>query len=301
MFNKSYTIDYVVFVMKDYGMTKSWTLLRTTVVETIDYPVPRSDLYGDSRFIHYLKNCEILSANEVHFNEYDLILYDTKHKKARKLEIHGVSELTNIMTYVGSLTSLETVHEIVCWWSRKDRVFSWHRKKNSAKSDLKYAKWFSDDSMVRTWLINSIQSMISTGYLFSNNAHLIWELLHKVYSQREDNARIFQLSNEIGNFKQGTQTLGMYAKIYANIVEKTQVYTRRHPGRQPPTPGYQASSIAPGLPPAIDSPLSGIEPSPNASIPVTTDDDSPISHSDDDRPIAIRKEKRNAGKPDRYS
>ncbi|KAF6155410.1 hypothetical protein GIB67_019936 [Kingdonia uniflora] len=51
------------------------------------------------------------------------------------------------------------------------------------------------------------------------------------------------------------------------------------------------SSVAPGLPPAIDSPLSGIEPSPTASIPVTTDDDSPVSHSDDDRPIAIRKEK----------
>ncbi|KAF6169424.1 hypothetical protein GIB67_021427 [Kingdonia uniflora] len=72
-------------------------------------------------------------------------------------------------------------------------------------------------------------------------------------------------------------------------------------GRQPPTPDCQASSVAPGLPPAIDSPLSGIEHSPTASILVTTDDDSPVSHSDDDRPIAIQKEKRNAGKPDRYS
>ncbi|KAF6150764.1 hypothetical protein GIB67_020847 [Kingdonia uniflora] len=49
-------------------------------------------------------------------------------------------------------------------------------------------------------------------------------------------------------------------------------------GRQPPTPDCQASSVAPGLPPAIDSPLSGVEPSPAASIPVITDNDSPISH-----------------------
>ncbi|KAF6153452.1 hypothetical protein GIB67_030604, partial [Kingdonia uniflora] len=64
--------------------------------------------------------------------------------------------------------------------------------------------------------------------------------------------------------------------------------------RQPPIPDCQTSFVAPGLPPAIDSPLSGIgiEPSPTASIPVTTDDDSPVSHSDDDRPIIIRKEKR---------
>ncbi|KAF6167521.1 hypothetical protein GIB67_031722 [Kingdonia uniflora] len=100
---------------------------------------------------------------------------------------------------------------------------------------------------------------IPTGYLFTNNAHLIWESLRKVYSQRENNAWIFQLSNEIGNFKQGTQTLGMYyarlrssweelshydsfiewpasslsenvhippmaAEIYAKIVEKTRVF-----------------------------------------------------------------------------
>ncbi|KAF6168394.1 hypothetical protein GIB67_018234 [Kingdonia uniflora] len=57
---------------------------------------------------------------------------------------------------------------------------------------------------------NSTLLKISAGYLFTNNAHLIWELLRKVYSQRGNNARIFQLSNEIGNFKQGTETLGMY-------------------------------------------------------------------------------------------
>ncbi|KAF6165262.1 hypothetical protein GIB67_030444 [Kingdonia uniflora] len=96
-----------------------------------------------------------------------------------------------------------------------------------AELDPKYAKWFLDDSMV--------------------------------YSQRENNARIFQLSNEVGNFKHGTQTLGIYygrlrssweelshydsfiewptsapskkvpilpmaVEIYAKIVEKTQVF-----------------------------------------------------------------------------
>ncbi|KAF6144353.1 hypothetical protein GIB67_024580 [Kingdonia uniflora] len=217
-------------------------------------------------------------------------------------------------------------------------------------------------------------SSASTHYVASRNHDK-----NKVYSQRENNARIFQLSNEIGNFKQGTQTLGMYyvrlrssweelsnydsfiewsasvpsekalipptaAEIYAKIVENTR--SRRSPmppisgipsetsvmairyaypappsvlsqtshtsslslsplptasGCQPPIPDCQASFVAPGLPPAIDSPLSSIEPSPTASIPVTTDDDSLVSHSNDNRPIVIRKEKRNTGKSDRYS
>ncbi|KAF6165472.1 hypothetical protein GIB67_028031 [Kingdonia uniflora] len=79
----------------------------------------------------------------------------------------------------------------------------------------------------------------------------------------------------------------------------TTVYTPRHPGRQPPTPNCQASSVPLTSSPVTDSPLSEIEPSPTSYIPVTTDDDSHVSHSDDDddRPITIRKEKRNARKP----
>ncbi|KAF6173031.1 hypothetical protein GIB67_006407 [Kingdonia uniflora] len=75
--------------------------------------------------------------------------------------------------------------------------------------------------------------------------------------------------------------------VSPSLLRPLQVYTRRHPGRQPPTLDCQTSSVALGLPPAIDSPLSGIGPSPTASIPITTDDDSPVSRSDDDRPIAI--------------
>ncbi|KAF6165972.1 hypothetical protein GIB67_012869 [Kingdonia uniflora] len=51
MFGKSYTIDYVVFVMRDYGVKESWTLLHTTGVETIDYPTPHSDRCDDLRLI----------------------------------------------------------------------------------------------------------------------------------------------------------------------------------------------------------------------------------------------------------
>ncbi|KAF6166192.1 hypothetical protein GIB67_023902 [Kingdonia uniflora] len=75
-----------------------------------------------------------------------------------------------------------------------------------------------------------MQPTISVRYLFTNNAHLIWESLRKVYSQRENNARIFQLSNEIGNFKHASTPSEKVlipptaAEIYAKIVEKTRVF-----------------------------------------------------------------------------
>ncbi|KAF6156985.1 hypothetical protein GIB67_039746, partial [Kingdonia uniflora] len=105
-------------------------------------------------------------------------------------------------------------------------------EKEPANSYPKYAKWFSDDYMVKTWLINYMQPTISVGYLFTNNTHLIWESLRKVYSQRENNARIFQLSNEIENVKQWTAsapsekvlTPPTAIEIYAKIVEKIRVF-----------------------------------------------------------------------------
>ncbi|KAF6152157.1 hypothetical protein GIB67_005803, partial [Kingdonia uniflora] len=43
--------------------------------------------------------------------------------------------------------------------------FLLNTEKERAESDLKYAKWFSDDSMVRTLLINFMQLTISAGEL----------------------------------------------------------------------------------------------------------------------------------------
>ncbi|KAF6146571.1 hypothetical protein GIB67_008857 [Kingdonia uniflora] len=200
-------------------------------------------------------------------------------------------------------------------------------EKEPVESDPKYAKWFSDDLMVRTWLINFMQSTISVGYLFTNNAHLIWELLRKgTQTLGMHYARLRSSWEELSHYDSfiewpASAELSHYdsfiewpasapsenipipptaAEIYVKIVEKTVryaypappsvplqtshtssplaflryqqlpatlaprersviivVYTQRHPGRQPPTPDCQASSVAPGLPPAIDSPLSG--------------------------------------------
>ncbi|KAF6160348.1 hypothetical protein GIB67_019117 [Kingdonia uniflora] len=59
----------------------------------------------------------------------------------------------------------------------------------------------------------------------------------------------------------------------------------------PSVPSQTSHTSLPSISPLPATATSGIEPSSTASIPVTTDDDSPVSHSDDDRPIVIPKEK----------
>ncbi|KAF6168352.1 hypothetical protein GIB67_018192 [Kingdonia uniflora] len=101
--------------------------------------------------------------------------------------------------------------------------------------DPKYAKWFLD-SMVRTWLINSMQPKIFAGYLFADNAYLIWESFFKgtqtmgmYYSKLRSsweevshydsfiNSRASAPSTEV-------PTLPTAIEIYAKIVEKTRVF-----------------------------------------------------------------------------
>ncbi|KAF6147321.1 hypothetical protein GIB67_009804 [Kingdonia uniflora] len=101
------------------------------------------------------------------------------------MAIGDESSLSSIVSSIGTSEDAQSVKLFV--GGRVKKGFLLDTSKEPAESDLKYAKWFSDDSIVRTWLINSMQSMISVGYLFTNNAHLIWESLRK-----------------------GTQTLGMY-------------------------------------------------------------------------------------------
>ncbi|KAF6166897.1 hypothetical protein GIB67_020331 [Kingdonia uniflora] len=72
--------------------------------------------------------------------------------------------------------------------------------------------------MVRTWLINFIQPTISAGYLFTNNAHLIWESLRKEKLSHYDSFIEWPSapSEKVPSPSTATQ-------ICAKIVEKTRV------------------------------------------------------------------------------
>ncbi|KAF6148859.1 hypothetical protein GIB67_014230, partial [Kingdonia uniflora] len=91
----------------------------------------------------------------------------------------------------------------------------------------------------------------------------------------------------------------------SGIPSETSVMAVRYAYPVPPSVPSQTShisspSVSPLLvasgnsrPPRKKYDYCGIEPSPTSSIPITTDDDSHVSHTDDDKPITIRKEKHN--------
>ncbi|KAF6160198.1 hypothetical protein GIB67_016634 [Kingdonia uniflora] len=108
-------------------------------------------------------------------------------------------------------------------WAESAKMFIGERMKSDyitgvvqerAEYSSTYAKWFSDDSIVRSWLIHSMQPSIAAGYMFMKTSKQIWESVKKTYSQRQNNAHIFQLWNDVSQLKQGDLfLLTYYAKL----------------------------------------------------------------------------------------
>ncbi|KAF6149940.1 hypothetical protein GIB67_008661 [Kingdonia uniflora] len=120
-------------------------------------------------------------------------------------------------------------------------------------------------------------------------------IVAEIYAKIVEKTRVFQFLAELNpDFKIPSETSAMAVR-YAypappSVPSQTSHTSSPSLSPLPAASDCQASSVAPDLPTTISSPLSGIKPSLTASI--VTDDDLHVSHSDDDRLSAIRKEKR---------
>ena len=54
--------------------------------------------------------------------------------------------------------------------------------KAPAPEDPLYPKWDSENSMVMTWLVNSMEEEISSNYLYYSTAKELWDSLTQMYS-----------------------------------------------------------------------------------------------------------------------
>ena len=63
--------------------------------------------------------------------------------------------------------------------------------------------------MVISWILNTISEQIGNNLSFINSASALWDELNEHYSQL-DGRRIYQVTNDISNHKQGNTTIELY-------------------------------------------------------------------------------------------
>ncbi|XP_057996496.1 uncharacterized protein LOC131175840 [Hevea brasiliensis] len=97
------------------------------------------------------------------------------------------------------------------------------RKKPESTSST-YSQWESENSLVMSWFINSMQPHIAHGYLLLDSVATIWSAVSQTYSQVRNDAQIYELRNKVHGMKQGHGEKRMCsARSQANVYEAVSV------------------------------------------------------------------------------
>ncbi|RDX77314.1 hypothetical protein CR513_42577, partial [Mucuna pruriens] len=70
--------------------------------------------------------------------------------------------------------------------------------------------WDDEDSLIMTWLWNSMTPEISRNYMFYSFVHEIWENLIKTYSMKKNSTTFYDIESKIFNSRQGTLSITEY-------------------------------------------------------------------------------------------
>ena len=70
------------------------------------------------------------------------------------------------------------------------------------KGDPKYRLWKSDNIMIMSWLINSMNNDIGENFLLYGQAKEIWDAAKETYSSSENTAELFQIEIILHDFRQ---------------------------------------------------------------------------------------------------
>ncbi|RDX76964.1 hypothetical protein CR513_42984, partial [Mucuna pruriens] len=78
------------------------------------------------------------------------------------------------------------------------------------RDDPKFEAWDDKDSLIMTWLWNSLTSRISQNYMFYSFVREIWENLIETYSIKKDFVACYDIESRIFNSRQGTFSVIKY-------------------------------------------------------------------------------------------
>lgn len=79
-----------------------------------------------------------------------------------------------------------------------------------SEDDPKYAEWKEENVLIMSWICNSMGKNISRSFQHCKTARELWDSIRNAYAQKRNHARIYQLTRELANLKQGDASLRDY-------------------------------------------------------------------------------------------
>ena len=71
--------------------------------------------------------------------------------------------------------------------------------------DNTYEDWFADDSVIVSWLVNSMKPTVAWGVMILRLVKKIWDTLKQMYGYEKNISRVFEVYEQILTLKMGGQ------------------------------------------------------------------------------------------------
>ena len=78
--------------------------------------------------------------------------------------------------------------------------------KRPVTTSPKFELWFSQDQLVRSWLINSMEPKLHKIFQYVDYALSMWNSVKELNGHLNDSARVFQIRKDLAELKQGSLT-----------------------------------------------------------------------------------------------
>ncbi|XP_059639462.1 uncharacterized protein LOC132281810 [Cornus florida] len=91
-------------------------------------------------------------------------------------------------------------------------------------TDPKFDAWDEADSMIMSWLWNSMNPEISDTCMFLSTAKEVWDAVRQTYSKARDAAQVYEIKIKTGAMKEGGKSVTEYANSLQNLWQELDHY-----------------------------------------------------------------------------
>ncbi|KAH9744843.1 retrotran gag 3 domain-containing protein [Citrus sinensis] len=129
------------------------------------------------------------------------------------------TQTLNTDTHPVQITIIRLNRDNYLRWSQSIRMYIRGRgklgyrtrdKKATATEDPMYATWDAENSIVMTWLVNSMDEDISSNYLCYSTATKLWDNMNQMYYNLGNQSQVYELTLKLGEIRQGKDSVTKY-------------------------------------------------------------------------------------------
>ena len=79
------------------------------------------------------------------------------------------------------------------------------------KTDVGYAAWDAENSMIMAWLVNSMEEEISANYICYPSVKALWDNVTLMYSDLGNQSQLYELQLKLGEVYQGENSVKIFS------------------------------------------------------------------------------------------